>query len=56
MHIWENNTKFTFFKFEWFEKIYLKEFDWYDKDWIDLAQDRNKREVFVKTVMNIRVP
>jgi hypothetical protein len=34
----------------------LQEVGWGGMDWIDLAQDRNKRRDVVNTVMNRRVP
>jgi hypothetical protein len=35
---------------------YLREMGWDRMDWIDLAQDRDKRRALVNTLMNIRVP
>jgi hypothetical protein len=37
-------------------KIDLGEIGWGDMDWIDVAQDRDKRRALVNTVMNLRVP
>jgi hypothetical protein len=39
-------------------KIYLRKIGWVGTcmDWIDLAQDKDKWRVLVKTVMNLRVP
>jgi hypothetical protein len=37
-------------------KINLREIEWDDVDWIDMAQDRNQRRVHVNTVLNLRVP
>jgi hypothetical protein len=34
----------------------LTEIGWSGRDWIDLAQDRDKWRVLVNTVMNLRVP
>jgi hypothetical protein len=42
---WENNIKMD-----------LREVGWGDVDWIDLAQDRDRRRALVNTVMNLRVP
>jgi hypothetical protein len=36
--------------------MHLKEIKWEDKDWIDLAQNRDKWLAVVKTVMNIWDP
>jgi hypothetical protein len=33
----------------------LREISWDDRDWIDLAQDRDQRMCLVKVVMNFRV-
>jgi hypothetical protein len=33
----------------------LKETGWQDMDWIHLAQDRNKWQAVVNTVMNLQV-
>jgi hypothetical protein len=37
-------------------KTYLREIGWYGTDWIDVAQDRDKRRALVNTVMILRVP
>jgi hypothetical protein len=37
-------------------KIDLREIEWNDMDWIDLAQDKDQWRVLVNTVMNLRVP
>jgi hypothetical protein len=37
-------------------KIDLRGIGWDGMDWIDLAQDRNRRRALVNTVMNLRVP
>jgi hypothetical protein len=37
-------------------KIDLREVGWDGRDWIDLAQDRDRLRVYVKAVMNLRVP
>jgi len=42
---WEDNIK-----------IELQEVGFGDKDWIDLAQDRDRWRAFVSAVMNLRVP
>jgi hypothetical protein len=34
----------------------LGEVGWGDMNWIDLAQDRNRRKALVKPVLNLRVP
>jgi hypothetical protein len=34
----------------------LREVGWDGRDWIDLAQDRERWRALVKTVMNLRVP
>jgi hypothetical protein len=36
--------------------IDLREIGWYDMDWIDLAQDREKWRALVNTAINLRVP
>jgi hypothetical protein len=33
----------------------LRDVRWGVKDWIDLAQDRDRRRALVNTVMNLRV-
>jgi hypothetical protein len=42
---WEDNIKMG-----------LVILEWGDMDWIDLAQDRDRRRALVNTVMNLRVP
>jgi hypothetical protein len=37
-------------------KMYLGEIGLGGMDWIDLAQDRDKRRALVNTVMSLRVP
>jgi hypothetical protein len=37
-------------------KTDLREIEWVDKDWIDLAQDRDQWRALLLTVMNLRVP
>jgi hypothetical protein len=43
--MWVNNNKMD-----------LREIRWDDRDWIDLAQDRDQWKAFVNAVMNLRVP
>jgi hypothetical protein len=33
-----------------------REVGWDGRDWIDLAQDRDRRRAYVNAVMNLRVP
>jgi hypothetical protein len=42
---WENNIKMD-----------LREVGWDGRDWIDLAQDRDRWRVYVNAVMILRVP
>jgi hypothetical protein len=42
---WQNNIK-----------IDLVEVGWGSTDWIDLAQDRDRRRAVVNAVMNLQVP
>jgi hypothetical protein len=42
---WEDNIK-----------IYLQEVECGDKDWIELAQDRDRWQALVNAVLNLRVP
>jgi hypothetical protein len=37
-------------------KMDLRKIGWDGIDWIDMAQDRDKRRVLVNTVMSLRVP
>jgi hypothetical protein len=37
-------------------KIDLREVGWDGRDWIDLAQDRDRWRAHVNVVMNLRVP
>jgi hypothetical protein len=37
-------------------KMDLREIGWYGRDWIDLAQDRDRWRAYVNAVMNLRVP
>jgi hypothetical protein len=37
-------------------KMYLKEIEWNDMDWIDLTQDRDQWKALWNTAINIRVP
>jgi hypothetical protein len=37
-------------------KMDLRETGWGDMDWIDLAQDSDKRRALVNTVTNFRIP
>jgi hypothetical protein len=37
-------------------KMDLREAGWNGRDWIDLAQDRERWRALVSTVMNLRVP
>jgi hypothetical protein len=37
-------------------KMDLRQIGWGDKDWIDLAQDRDQWRALVNMVMNLRVP
>jgi hypothetical protein len=37
-------------------KMDLREVGWDGRDWIDLAQDRNRWRAHVNAVMNLRVP
>jgi hypothetical protein len=36
-------------------KMDLRDIEWGDMDWIDLAQDREQWRALVNTVMNLRV-
>jgi hypothetical protein len=42
MRRWEDNIK-----------MYLREVEWGDMDWIDLAQDRDRWQAVVNAVMNL---
>jgi hypothetical protein len=37
-------------------KMDLREIEWDDMDWIDLAEDRDQWRALVNTVMNLRIP
>jgi hypothetical protein len=37
-------------------EMYLRKIGWDGKDWIVLAQDRDRWRALVNTVMNLRVP
>ena len=37
-------------------KMGLKELGWESMDWVDMAQDRERRWALVNAVMNLRVP
>jgi hypothetical protein len=37
-------------------KMDLREVGWDGRDWIDLAQDRDRWRAYVNTVINLRVP
>jgi hypothetical protein len=37
-------------------KMDLREIGWYERDWIDLGQDRYQWRTLVNTAMNLRVP
>jgi hypothetical protein len=36
--------------------VNLREIEWGDMDWIDLAEDRDQWRAVVNTIMNLRVP
>jgi hypothetical protein len=36
--------------------MYLKEIGWAVMDWIHVAQDRDKQQALVNTVINLRIP
>jgi hypothetical protein len=42
---WEDNIK-----------MYYQEMGWTDMDWIDLAEERDRRRALVNTAMNLRFP
>ncbi|KAJ4429753.1 hypothetical protein ANN_21957 [Periplaneta americana] len=42
---WEDNIK-----------MYLREVGYDDRDWINLAQDRDRWRAYVRAAMNLRVP
>jgi hypothetical protein len=37
-------------------KMDLQKAGWWDMDWIDMAQDRDRWRALVNVVMNLRVP
>jgi hypothetical protein len=37
-------------------KMYLREVGWDGRDWIDLAEDRDRWRAYVNAVLNLRVP
>jgi hypothetical protein len=37
-------------------KMDLREVEWDGRDWINLAQDRDRWRAYVNAVMNLRVP
>jgi hypothetical protein len=37
-------------------KMYLREVGWDGRDWIDLAQDRDRWRAYVNAVMNLQLP
>jgi hypothetical protein len=37
-------------------KMDLREVEWGDMDWIDMAQDRDRWQVLANVVMNFQVP
>jgi hypothetical protein len=37
-------------------KVDLREVGWDGRDWIDLAQDRDRWRAYMNAVMNLRVP
>ena len=37
-------------------KMYLREVDCDPEDWIDLVQDRDQRQGYVRTIVNLLVP
>jgi hypothetical protein len=59
MHIgywWESQTKRP--RRRWVDniKMDLRDVGWDGRDWIDLAQDRDRWRAYVNAVMNLRVP
>jgi hypothetical protein len=44
-HRWEDNIKKD-----------LQEVEWGNLEWVNLAQDRDKRRMLVNVIMNFRVP
>jgi hypothetical protein len=37
-------------------KMDLRKIEWYDMEWIDVAEDRDQWRALVNRVMNLRVP
>jgi hypothetical protein len=48
----------VFEKCRWVDniKMDLRDVGWDGRDWIDLAQDRDRWRAYVNAVMNLRVP
>jgi hypothetical protein len=49
---WEDQDVYGWTILKW----YLREVGWDGRDWIDLAQDRDRWRAYVNAVMNLRVP
>jgi hypothetical protein len=43
-------------RLRWVEIANLREIEWSDIDWVDLAQDRDQRKALINTVTNLRIP